>query len=188
MAKDRMNERFQTLKETPLWWNNKSSDLRAAAGALWIGMDESKNDEYVKALGLWKGFNLRVCFPVYCMLWGLSFELLLKSVITSKRGAEKIPQIHDLCGLADSAGVKLNGKERAVLKLLTKYTMWAGKYPVPKEIEEFEQFGKVSDEATLEKVLSYKLRAFQYNDVLDWKSLNEFWESVDERYFKLLNK
>ncbi len=75
---------FDTRNESPLWWYNKSSDLHASAGALWVAMSESKEKKYQKKLSLGSSFSMGVaCWPVYQMLFGMSFELILNEVVKS---------------------------------------------------------------------------------------------------------
>ena len=73
---------------------------------------------------------------------GLSIELLLKAIIVENENGEFkcIPKTHDLCKLADKAKLSQpqNSKVKKVLKTLTKYIVWRGKYPVPITEKQYE--------------------------------------------------
>jgi len=44
----------------------------------------------------------------------------------------KPPASHDLLGLARRSGIKLFGTEGHLLKRLTQFVVWSGRYPAPK--------------------------------------------------------
>jgi hypothetical protein len=81
-----------------------------------------------------------VCHSQYCavglMLVGYSLEICLKAMVILSKGVdayieeEKSHRTHDLVKLA-ALVPKLSAKDRAILKLLTHYLKWAGRYPDP---------------------------------------------------------
>ena len=57
-----LKEYYNRRKTTPLYWHNKSSDLRASAGVMWFAMQTENSEKIVKKLNLGHGFSL----PVAC--------------------------------------------------------------------------------------------------------------------------
>jgi hypothetical protein len=90
---------------------------------------------------------------VQAMLLGLAFECLLKGMYIKlhrvweepdkahaivKDGAYVgVPNAgdHELLQLAKEAGVRLSNQERSVLKRLTDFVKYAGRYPIPVRVE-----------------------------------------------------
>jgi hypothetical protein len=70
---------------------------------------------------------------VYYMLVAYALENYFKGTIIAirKRLDKKIVFSHDLCPLATTAGIKLNKSEESLLKHLTEYAIWRGRYPIP---------------------------------------------------------
>ncbi|MBX3009798.1 MAG: hypothetical protein KF816_17365 [Melioribacteraceae bacterium] len=75
-------------------------------------------------------------FAVALMLVGYSLEVCLKGMIIEKNGInvysenEKDYKIHQLDELSDFIP-NLNNRDNVILKLLTHYVNWAGRYPDP---------------------------------------------------------
>lgn len=160
---------FTRRKQSPLGWYNKSSDLRASAGALWISMRNENSDIIVKELGLGTQFSMPIAvWPVYMMLCGIALELLYKSICVAKR--IKIKTIHNLVRLADIAGVNIDDKSKAVLTLLTEFVIWEGKYPVPKD-DNKESFFTSNN---------------LYNDAgsLNWGHFNKMWVDASKLFWE----
>lgn len=82
--------------------------------------------------------------PIALMLGAYAIETLLKMVVvdeySSARGVtfestaakEFLPTVHDLAELVKRANLRVNGGDRKLLKELSRYSTWAGRYPVPK--------------------------------------------------------
>lgn len=75
---------------------------------------------------------------IYLMLMGYSIENLLKGKLLQQnpqffKPTNKMDDFnkHDLIDLANRVGFKLTKSERAILKELTNYILWQGKYPIP---------------------------------------------------------
>jgi hypothetical protein len=65
--------RFERGKGMAIYWYNKASDLRGAAGLVWAGVEDEQASVTAKALGLGTGFSFRAaCWPVYLILCGLA--------------------------------------------------------------------------------------------------------------------
>src|SRR5262249_38838799 len=85
-------------------------------------------------------------FPVFKLLMGLSFENLLKGIVTTQRGnagsSGKLDKdlgahrMSKLLDLLDPAVISVSKEEKVVLEELEGYVTWAGRYPFPKRPEE----------------------------------------------------
>lgn len=60
----------------------------------------------------------------YCLAHGVTFE--------STAAKEFLPTVHDLAELVKRANLRINGADRKLLNELSRYSTWAGRYPVPK--------------------------------------------------------
>ena len=97
-----------------------------------------------------------VCDSQYCaiglMLVGYSLEICLKAMMILKNGIshfieeEKLYKHHRLQELADFVP-DLNSKDKAILKLLTHFVYWAGRYPDPgtKRVNDAEEIFHLSE-------------------------------------------
>ncbi|EJL6271855.1 hypothetical protein NMR30_003655 [Vibrio cholerae] len=173
---------FEIRKQSPLWWHNKASDLFASAGALHSTMDADQ--DVAKDLGFPSGFCMSVaCNPVYEMLFGMSFEALLKAICVAKK--KPAPASHNLNNLANTAEVKLSETEVEIFKYLTESVVWSGRYPVPKQKEYLEQHWKQGSDLRFDKVLSSGVLQFKVaNDVLGWGNLSNIWRKLSKEFFE----
>jgi hypothetical protein len=97
---------FDRRKNTPQYWYNKASDLRASAGAVWHCGKAYDKAEIAEGLGFGTGFDMGIAtHAVFPMLCGLSLELLFKAICI--KGGMVPGTSHNLLALAGSAGVKL---------------------------------------------------------------------------------
>lgn len=95
-----------------------------------------------------------VCDAQYCavglMLVGYSLEICLKGMLIIRDGvenySEKANKHHRLVDLADFID-DLSDKDKAILKALTYFTYWAGRYPDPgsKRIDEATDVFDISE-------------------------------------------
>lgn len=97
-----------------------------------LGKSELFSDTIVKR----NIFNYRV----QRMLWAYGFENLFKGIliIDKKRDNSSLKQVpldeiksHDLIDLANKANIKLTNDGKFYLGILTKCSIWAGRYPLP---------------------------------------------------------
>jgi hypothetical protein len=88
--------------------------------------------------------------PIYLMLIGLAIENLAKGVLISRSAAEYVGQeghlrkpikTHKLVDLAQLCNLPLSSDQENMLKKLTSYIEWAGRYPVPETLSGMYQFG-----------------------------------------------
>ncbi len=114
-------------------WFNKSSDLRAAAAAVWTSMDNDLGELIVKDCRLGGGFNMGVAVsPVFHMLCGMAMELIFKA-LTVEHGCKVNDSSHDLLSHLAGTGLSYSDNERELLKILSHDITWAGRYPTPKK-------------------------------------------------------
>ena len=166
---------FERRKNLAIYWYNKSSDLRGAAGALWVSMDVANSKEIVEKLGLGKGFSMKVATaPVYGMLCGMSLELLYKAIVVAK-GAEPNTNSHKLTDLAKEAGVSVTEQQEGLLEVLSEYIIWNGRYPVPKKQEYMQHLNELVTEHLYDREPFGKTYLLRPNGALNWESFNILW-------------
>lgn len=173
---------YDRREQSPLWWHNKSSDLHASAGALWFAMNNSENIR--TTLGFQSGFSMGIaCWPVYQMLFGMAFELLLKAILVAK--GEKIDYSHKLTELAKKAGVNLTASESDILTLLTESVVWEGRYPTPKYREHLEAHYKKASSVLFDKEKMGAIELLTANNKLDWEQLEILYSKIDFHFFEI---
>ena len=119
---------YERRKSLSIYWYNKASDLRGAAGLVWAGMERDESAETAQWLGLGAGFSFRAaCWPVYLMLCGLALELLLKASIVEQGREPKAT--HKLPALWSDAGLGVTKEQKGLLAILAESIFWDGKYP-----------------------------------------------------------
>jgi hypothetical protein len=144
----------ERLVETGLWIQI-ARDLEAAAAVLepeiqqyWAEV-KVENRRVVDA-------PLRSCVQAqYLMLMAYALENYFKAIlihrnIDSLRGwlLSDLPcyiKSHNLVGLAREANIQLNTSEEELLCRLTRYSMWAARYPVPTDSDSLKAEKELSD-------------------------------------------
>jgi hypothetical protein len=179
---------FLSRKNEPLVWYNKSSDLHASAGALWLSMQDDYSSIFSNRLELGDQFRMSIAVrPVYLMLCGLSLELIYKAIVIA-RGATP-PVSHDLINLANIAQIKINNKAKKILSALTQSIVWEGKYPVPKDIYQDDYFK--THRLYYELMLSANHlsgdKGKEAIDLLGWDSYNSIWRESEKYFFENYN-
>jgi hypothetical protein len=116
--------------------------------------------------------NLEInCYSTYKMLMGMSFELLFKANCV---GANiSFSTTHDLVALARTANFTTSKEENRILKVLSEYIIWDGRYPTPKKPEHLKEHWKSQN-----KVLDEKL---------DFESLLLFWRKFSDSFMDKYN-
>jgi hypothetical protein len=88
--------------------------------------------------------------PIALMLGAYAIETLLKMVIVgahcdehghtfdARRAEQFLPRTHDLVALIKKANLRVNERDRRLLRELGKYSVWAGRYPIPLTSEGYE--------------------------------------------------
>jgi len=81
--------------------------------------------------------------PIALMLGAYAVETLLKMVIVgdycdqhgvtlmSRHAKDFLPKSHDLAALVKTANLRVNKTDRMTLRELARYSLWAGRYPIP---------------------------------------------------------
>jgi hypothetical protein len=183
--------RFQRSKKLGQYWYNHASDLRAGALVLWHSYDDKKVTKVIngESIGLGPSFSLKAALPgVYRMLAGLSLELLLKACIVKRDGDDSnVPTKHDLIELANIAGFKPRLHEKNLLKIFSVYSVWLGKYPVPKKEKEFNDtwdfFNEASPKEKLGKFTVYKplvINKRKYRSL--WNRIHHLYNSIEAKH------
>ena len=165
----------------PNYWFNRASDLHASAGAVWYAIHNNENDHITESIGLGAGFDLMAStWPVYLMLCGMSLELALKAVIVSRGGAPKAT--HDLVLLANQAGVEVPREQEGLLLFLSECVIWAGRYPVPKKVDDLEYFTFLHYENFFVKEINGNTTTLKPKKPypLDWPQFQRLWNAVTE--------
>jgi hypothetical protein len=123
---------FNLFGKHPHLWLEQSLSLNRAAIAL------------MRPEAMWcKAMTPQSNAPIALMLGSYAVETLLKMIILadklneieppadSRQSKEFLPKSHDLVDLAKRSKLLLNEADRALMKELTKYSIWAGRYPTP---------------------------------------------------------
>jgi hypothetical protein len=131
-----------------MWERNRSDPV------MWIASSESlfRSFDILSACASQEVAHLRNDPPavprqpqvgkVALMCGGLAIEMALKALIFAREsGAERAGVFtHDLPRLAGKAQCELNEQETDLLSRLTVFTTWGGRYPTPKDIEDFRPY------------------------------------------------
>lgn len=152
------NKQFELRKETSGYWYNKSQDLLISARTVWKAMQSEKTLE----------IN---CGETYKMLMGMSFELLFKAHCI--RSGINFKSTHDLVSLAKTASLSTSTDENKILKVLSEYVIWDGRYPTPKKPEHLE--GHWKNKSSLE------------DDKLDLDTLIPLWRRFSDSFIAQYN-
>ena len=150
---------FAAAEESPGSWLITAMSLHAAAARLdWLAAPVRDDESSV-------GF-----IREYRMLLGLSFENLLKGIISLVRiEAGQQPPLpreclhHSLAKLAtrpEVGKVSLSPQEVSLLDGMTPFVEWSGKYPLPKKYESYIVSGHSNHEHDAELVLWKRLADF----------------------------
>lgn len=155
---DLYNKQFELRQDTPGYWHNKSHDLLVSARTLWKAMQREKELE----------IN---CWATYKMLMGMSFELLFKAHCIGS-GTE-FNSTHDLVALANAARLTISKEENKVLKVLSEYVIWDGRYPTPKKPEHLKGH--------------WKNQADLLDDKLELDELMPLWRRFSDSFMEQYN-
>ena len=159
-------------QETPAYWHNKSHDLLVSARTIWNAMRENK------------GLEIN-CWATYKMLMGLSFELLLKAHCVG--AGIGFANTHDLVALARTANFSISNNESRILKILSEYIIWDGKYPVPKNAQHLESHWKNEGNVLNDKKKVGNLTVLVSNDKLDFENLLTIWRKYSDLFMEKYN-
>ena len=167
-----LSDVFERRRQFATYWMNKANDLHRSAAALWASMDANASP------ALTRGGCIE---PVFRMLCGMSLELLYKALIVQSGG--KPPSTHELIHLANLAKIKPSKQEEALLKILTEYIKWEGRYPVPQERKSWAALDDLVRKHLFREV--YRRGSFAIirdNDALSWDGYEELWQRAYSKY------
>jgi hypothetical protein len=144
--------RYESDGQRPEMWLRTAEDLRRAAKELHL----ERACRHTEGPG-WAGEVIEITLvrllPIEKMLFGLGFENLLKGIAVSSKpqvvsggNLDKAMRTHDLPDLAAKASVTLTAEEGAVLRDLTEYVKWAGRYPIPTRWTSYDPDEYISEE------------------------------------------
>lgn len=177
---------YDRKNKAPLWWYNKSSDLHASAGTLWLAITGENDQLYQEKLGLCSNFKMSVaCWPVYEMLFGMALELILKAIVVAS--GNKPSHTHNLVSLTQGLTIKLDKTETSILKHLTESIIWDGRYPVPKKPNFLEEHLKNSNDLLFDSHKMGKFEVKKYNNLLCWENLDSLWRKLVVHFFDIKN-
>ncbi len=123
---------FNAFGKSVILWFEHSRELYRAAQTL---MEPRPR--------IWNEITHLLQAPIALMLGAYAIETLLKMVIVdehckvhgitfeSTAAKDFLPTIHKLDELAERADLRINKTDRKLLKQLTRYSTWAGRYPIP---------------------------------------------------------
>lgn len=168
---------FDIQNEHSAYWHNKSCHLMDSSRILWDAWNENK---------------ILDSGDTYLMLMGLSLELLLKSFYVAK--SMKPPTHHGLDNLTSECFCTLTRKENLILKILSGYITWKGRYPTPKD-----KINKSTGENTGYESIRDQLKPFKntlgFTDQLagksngslkrsdiDFDNLFPIWQKINNEY------
>jgi len=96
--------------------------------------DEDRREENAPAALMLGGYALETLFKMvivadHCLTHGFS--------LSSRRADEFLPKIHNLEKLIKAAKIRCNARDREILRKLSEYSVWAGRYPIPMNAQGF---------------------------------------------------
>ena len=134
-----MSNSFERRKKAPLWYLNFAEKHLVSVQILEHSI-ENKNYGNKVDSSWGEHFDFSQLDPVVNMLRGLALELLLKAVYVSQNHDKYPPETHRLIDLADKCNIDLKTNQKNILKLLTNYIRFAGRYPTAKKEKEQNDF------------------------------------------------
>ncbi len=165
-------KQFELRQETPVYWHNKSNDLLLSARTLWVAMEQNVSLEVN-------------CLSTYKMLMGMSLELLFKAHCVGE--CISYGPTHDLVLLAKTANFAMSKDENRILKVLSEYILWGGRYPTPKKFEHLESHWKNQSKVLNDKKKLGNLEVQVLNNKLDFESLLPLWRKYSDKFMDKYN-
>jgi|GEM_PF-2478805 len=160
---------FQRRKDISTYYWNCASDLHAAALLLGNALESNLGID-ANTLGLDRGFSLDCALPPpFRLNAALSIELLLKAIGKILDRPEQ--HHHRLNVLCEHVGMQISNDMAAILDIFTESIYWSGRYPVPKDVQ------------TWENSLNIKSSLYSITTVEEFS----FWKPIPERMPNLEN-
>lgn len=166
---------FDAWSNNSAYWHNKATNLMHASEILWESYESGK---------LFDGGD------THRLIMGLSFELMLKAFYVAE--SEKVPQCHDLNSLTKHCTLQLSSKDKKILKVLTGYIQWEGRYPTPnkpKKSKDTPYYNGVKEQSDpfqntlpLGKELDGITNKSLKRSDLDFEHLIDLWRKINDEY------
>jgi hypothetical protein len=148
---------FDATSDSPGSWLLEAMRLKVAAERIdWLFKPVTEDEQTVSLM------------PTYRFLIGLSFENLIKGILHTQghkvvQNGEftKLFSKHDLVYLVsklDPTRMSITKEELGILRELTPYVIWAGRYPIPKSHNDIMAICHGSDEHGRELGLWVRLK------------------------------
>jgi hypothetical protein len=140
----RVGSSYDMHNEALLPWWNKAESLHASALVVWHAYGDERTAISAALLGFEQGFPVGFALqPVFCSLAGLSIEVLLKAIL--KGISLPVNKTHRLVDLATSTGIIISNDDEIILRSMTEYIYWAGRYPTPSGPDKWTDAQEVFD-------------------------------------------
>jgi hypothetical protein len=166
---DAYQRQFDIRKTTSAYWHSKSHDLLVSARTLWKAMQENRSLEVN-------------CWATYMMLMGMSFELILKAHCVGAGTSHRAT--HDLVELARTAQFTTSKQETGILKVLTGFIIWDGRYPSPKIAKQLEDHWRHQRDVMYDAQGIGELNAEVLNDKMEFENLISIWRVFSDSYLE----
>lgn len=169
---------FERRKMEPMYWFNKSMDMRNSAGAMWYAISNSTK------VSQWLKSNCNISsgadHSVFDMLCGLSLELIYKAVIVSQKQPPK--NIHRLNDLRVQAGIDATKEESAILDIYSHIIYWQAKYPAAIKSDHHRDYVKLVYDNLYDPVPGMSIKIIQPNHKMGWDLFISLWNEGAESF------
>jgi hypothetical protein len=150
---------FHQMDKTPVYWHNKSANLKLSAKVLWALRDKD-------------GAH----YDNYKMLMGMSFEAMAKAFYIAQNRPLKLT--HKIETLISEAGFQFDEIQNRTLKVLTEYIKWAAKYPTPKN---------KNGTGVITLIELWNEESNLGDDAFDYSKLHGMWRIMSDEYMSKYN-
>lgn len=165
-------------------WLMRSYRLQRAAEVMWRQATRDMNRLAAMGPDLRVPWGPEATGQAAMMLSGLSIEVLIKALIIQRSGwrvhagvlqpwGKRSKHDHDLARLFRVAGEPLSAEEKDLADRLTKFVLWAGRYPMPKTVDEMRP---------------RRIAAGKYQGAFDGSTVPGVYSSDDRQLFRRLFK
>lgn len=112
----------------------------------------------------------------------MSIELILKSILVRKKIS--LLEMHNLRELAKEGEVNLDDNQKITLDLLTEHIVWAGKYPVPKKANKWDEYHDTIIEKHIVRTSAGNKHSTFANPRTfpSWENYKKIWDVCDKEY------
>ncbi|QUE32185.1 HEPN domain-containing protein [Francisella philomiragia] len=141
-----IRDRYYRNSISPQWYMNHAMENLESARILSSNKNAPKNVIY--------------------LLYGYATELFLKATYYAKNPENKeVKSTHDFVFLSKECEISLSENQKDILSLLSKYVVFAGRYPVAKDKDKQEEFDELFRKChTEESAKIGNLSLFKYTD------------------------